>query len=127
MQINSPAVVAEVTEAFQRYEKALVDGDNESLVDWFWADEALVRFGLADEQRGYAELRDWRLNQPPVPPGRRLYSTVVTTFGTAAAVVTTGFDYPDGQPPGRQSQTWMRTPTGWRIVSAHVSWPGQPD
>ncbi|MEI7977098.1 MAG: AtzH-like domain-containing protein, partial [Betaproteobacteria bacterium] len=23
---------------------------------------------------------------------------------------------------GRQSQTWIRTADGWRIVSAHVSW-----
>jgi len=22
---------------------------------------------------------------------------------------------------GRQSQTWMRTPQGWRVVAAHVS------
>jgi len=22
---------------------------------------------------------------------------------------------------GRQSQTWLRTPDGWRVVSAHVS------
>jgi hypothetical protein len=123
MQINAPHVVAEVTEAFQRYEKALADGDNETLVEWFWADDALVRFGLADEQRGYAQLRAWRLAQPPVPAGRRLYATVVSTFGADAAVVTTGFDYPDGQPPGRQSQTWIRTPAGWRIVSAHVSHP----
>jgi hypothetical protein len=124
VRINAADVVAEVTEAFQRYEKALVDGDNETLVAYFWADEALVRFGLADEQRGYAQLAAWRRGQPPVPAGRRLYDTVVTTFGVDAAVVTTGFDYPDGQPPGRQSQTWMRTPEGWRIVSAHVSWPG---
>jgi hypothetical protein len=125
VEINRADVVAEVTEAFHTYEKALVDGDNETLVGYFWDDPALVRFGLADEQRGYAELSAWRLEQAPVPPGRRLYDTVVTTFGTDAAVVTTGFDYPAGQAPGRQSQTWMRTPAGWRIVSAHVSQSAQ--
>ncbi len=126
-EINRADVVAEVTEAFQAYEKALVDGDNDSLVGWFWAHPALVRFGLADAQRGFTELRQWRLAEPPVPPGRRLYDTVVTTFGTDTAVVTTGFDYPHGSPPGRQSQTWRRTPAGWRIVTAHVSWPGRAD
>jgi hypothetical protein len=123
VEVNRADVVAEVTGAFQAYEKALLDGDNEVLVGWFWEDPALVRFGLADEQRGFAQLRDWRMAQGPLP-GRRLYDTVVTTFGTDAAVVTTGFDYPvAGAPPGRQSQTWMRTPSGWRIVSAHVSHP----
>jgi hypothetical protein len=121
VDINRPELVAELTEVFQRYEKALVDGDNESLVGYFWSDPAVVRFGLADEQRGIDELRAWRLAQPPAAPGRRLYDTVLTTFGTGFAVITTGFDYPDGQPPGRQSQTWVRTPAGWRIVSAHVS------
>ncbi len=122
MEINQAAVVAEVTEAFQAYEKALVDGDNETLLGYFWGDPALVRFGLADEQRGYDQLRDWRMAQGPLP-GRRLYDTVVSTFGTDAAVVTTGFDYPDTGAPGRQSQTWIRTPVGWRIVGAHVSHP----
>jgi hypothetical protein len=26
-----------------------------------------------------------------------------------------------GRQTDRQSQTWMRTPEGWRVVSAHVS------
>jgi hypothetical protein len=124
VDINRSEVVAELLEAFQRYEKALIDGDNETLLGYFWNDAAVVRFGLADEQRGIDELRAWRMTQPPAAPGRRLYDTVVTTFGTDFAVITTGFDYPDGKPPGRQSQTWARTASGWRIVSAHVSWPG---
>ena len=124
MDINRAAVVAELTEMFQRYEKALADGDNEALLGFFWSDPAVVRFGLADEQRGIDELGAWRLTQPAAAPGRRLYDTVVTTFGGDFAVITTGFDYPDAQPPGRQSQTWARTAAGWRIVSAHVSWSG---
>jgi hypothetical protein len=123
VQINRPDTVAEVTEAFHRYEKALADGENDTLVAFFWSSPALVRFGLADEQHGIDELRAWRLDQPPTPPGRRLIDPEVTTFGTDAAVVTTRFDYPDGASPGRQSQTWIRTPDGWRIVSAHVSYP----
>jgi hypothetical protein len=123
MDINRADVLAELTEVFQRYEKALVDGDNETLVGYFWPGPSLVRFGLVDEQRGIDELRSWRLAQPPAPPGRRLFDTVITAFGTGFAVITTSFDYPDEQPPGRQSQTWLRTPAGWQIVSAHVSRP----
>ena len=32
---------------------------------------------------------------------------------------------PDGSDAvGRQSQTWVRSDVGWRVVSAHVSWLG---
>lgn len=27
---------------------------------------------------------------------------------------------------GRQSQTWVRMPAGWRVVAAHVSLPPPP-
>lgn len=125
MDINRPEIVAELTEAFQRYEKALVDGDNPTLIGYFWDDPALVRFGLADEQRGAGELRAWRLAQPPAPPGRTLRGTVVTTFGTDTGIVTTVFDDDTSAEPGRQSQTWIRTHNGWQIVTAHVSRGGR--
>jgi heme-degrading monooxygenase HmoA len=67
------------------------------------------------------ELRAWRAAQPPVPAGRALAETTVTTFGDDYAVVTTLFTYPSGNALGRQSQTWVRFDVGWRVVSAHVS------
>jgi hypothetical protein len=42
------------------------------------------------------------------------------TFGTDAAVVNVEFD--EGTDAvGRQSQTWIRTEAGWRIIAGHVS------
>jgi hypothetical protein len=38
-------------------------------------------------------------------------------------VVNTLFGYPGSAVLGRQSQTWVRLPLGWRIVAAHVSEP----
>ncbi|MEV4118798.1 AtzH-like domain-containing protein [Micromonospora sp. NPDC049645] len=38
-------------------------------------------------------------------------------------MVTTRFGYAGGAPTGRQTQTWVRPPVGWRIVTAHVSVP----
>ena len=67
MTINDPAVVAEVTAAFHRYEKA--------------------------HDRGTAN---------------------------------TEFVKNDSGRAGRQSHTWLRTPEGWRIVAAHVSWSPPP-
>lgn len=121
MDVDRPDVVAEVALAFAAYEKALVDGDVEAMTDAFWADARVVRYGLADRQYGAAELRAWRVAQPPLPPGRCLHDTRITTFGTDTAVVTTLFSYPDSPVEGRQSQTWARIEGEWRIVGAHVS------
>jgi len=124
VQINRSEVVAEVTAAFVDYEKALVEGDLTALAEAFWESTEVSRFGIADRQSGARALRAWRAAQDPLPPGRRLFDTRVTTFGTDLATVTTMFDYPGGEDrPGRQSQTWVRFPAGWRIVHAHVSHP----
>ena len=123
MEVDRPEVVAEVAAAFAGYEEALVAGDPDRICGYFWDSERTVRFGLADHQYGLAEQARWRRAQPPLPPGRRLTGTRISTFGADLAVVTTCFDYPGGGPTGRQSQTWVRFPAGWRIVSAHVSEP----
>jgi hypothetical protein len=122
MELDRLDVTAEVTKVFTDYEDALVSGDNERLVGYFWDAPGLVRYGLEDRQHGGGELRAWRLSQGPVPPGRALVDTVVATFGTDFAVVNTLFRYADSSATGRQSQTWVRLPAGWKIVSAHVSW-----
>jgi hypothetical protein len=118
--IDDPAVVAEVWQVFLRYEVALVAGDRAVLDELFWSDPAAVRFGVADRQRGGAAIRAWRAAQGPLP-GRVRTHTAVTTFGSDTASVTTLFHYPGRPQVGRQSQTWVRLPEGWRIVSAHVS------
>lgn len=121
VDVNRPEVVAEVAAAFAGYEKALVDGDADLVAGYFWESGETVRYGIADHQVGYAEQLAWRRAQPPLPPGRELHDTRITTFGTDHAVVTTLFRYPDRPLIGRQSQTWARLPHGWRIVTAHVS------
>lgn len=118
---DRPAVVAEVRAAFDRYERALADGDVAVLIELFWDDPRCVRFGVADRQRGGDAIALWRHAHPGVSPGRWLGDTHVLVIGEDAAVVTTLFGYPDGAVEGRQSQTWARFPTGWRIVAAHVS------
>ena len=121
MEIDRPETVSEVAAAFTAYEAALVGDDPDGIVDFFWDSAAVVRFGVADHQVGAAEQRAWRRAQPPLPPGRTLHGTRITTFGSDTAVVTTFFRYPGDPAEGRQTQTWVRLPEGWRIVSAHVS------
>ncbi|MGA4727377.1 AtzH-like domain-containing protein [Micromonospora taraxaci] len=123
MDIDRADVVAEVTAAFADYERALTDGDADRICWYFWDSERTVRFGLADHQYGLDEQRKWRAAQPPLPAGRRLVDPVITTFGPDLAVVTTRFGYAGAAATGRQTQTWVRLPVGWRIVTAHVSVP----
>lgn len=119
--LDRPEVVAEVLAAFRRYERALVDGDLAVLGELFWDDPRCVRFGVADRQQGGTEIAGWRRRHPSVPAGRRLTDTRVLAIDERTAVVTTLFGYPDGRVEGRQSQTWVRFDTGWRVVAAHVS------
>jgi ketosteroid isomerase-like protein len=114
-------VIAEVGAAFEAYEKALIRNDVDAIIGFF-ADDA-VRYGLDDMQIGLAEQRRWRLAQPPLPAGRWLKDTIIQAYGRDTAVVNTLFGYPGSAVLGRQSQTWVRLPLGWRIVAAHVSEP----
>ena len=119
--LDLPRVVAEVRAVFERYERALVEGDVAVLTELFWDDPRCVRYGVADRQHGAAEIAAWRRTHPSVPPGRRLRETVVVAVDERTAVVSTLFGYPDGAREGRQTQTWARLAEGWRIVAAHVS------
>jgi hypothetical protein len=124
LRVNEPAVVAEVEAEFARYEAALVANDVESLIRFFHDSPATVRFGIDDAQFGHEELAMFRRSQARATPPRVLRRTKITTFGADFAVADTEFVPHGSDAVGRQSQTWVRTPAGWRIVSAHVSWLG---
>lgn len=122
MEVNLPEVVAEVRAAFEAYERALVERDFAAMDAMFWDGAPVVRYGIAENQYGPEAIRAWRRVAPVIHPSRRLSNTVVTSFGRDHATVSTEFDS-DVQPGlvGRQMQTWVRFPAGWRIVAAHVS------
>lgn len=120
-EIDLPEVVEEVREHFERYERALASRELDVMAESFAALAGVVRFGIADRQRGPDELARWRGAQPAPRPGRTLSETHVATFGKDVAIVTTLFSYPGRPLLGRQSQTWVRLAHGWRIVHAHVS------
>jgi len=121
VEINNSDVIDEVSAEFAAYEHALVENDVDRILGFF-APEA-IRFGIADQQTGLEEQARWRRAQSDLPPGRRLKDTTIISYGQDVAVVTTLFGYPGSDVLGRQSQTWVRLPAGWRIVTAHVSEP----
>jgi hypothetical protein len=121
MLINLPEVLAEVVAVFARYEDALVNNRVEVLDELFWASEFTVRYGAGENLRGIDAIRAFRLARPAAGLARTLEHTVITTFGRDLATAMTEFRRAGNERTGRQSQTWVRLPEGWRVVAAHVS------
>ncbi len=119
--INLPDVLAEVTAQFNRYEAALVSNDVQTLDALFWDSPHTLRFGATENLYGYAAIANFRAHRSALNLARTLMNTHITTFGRDLAVANTEFRRTSSGATGRQSQTWMRTAEGWRVVAAHVS------
>ena len=127
MEIDLPDVLAEVTAQFERYEKALVTNDIAVLDELFRKDSRTLRYGIGENLYGYEAINAFRAARSPAGLMRKTDKTVITTYGRDTAVASTLF-YRDSAPGrvGRQMQTWIRFPEGWRIVAAHVSIIDEP-
>ena len=127
MEIDLPEVVAEVRQAYERYEQALVTNDVATLDVLFRRDERTIRYGIAENLYGYKVVAAFRAARSPINLMRTRTRTVITTYGRDFAVASTLFhrDALSGK-VGRQMQTWVRFPEGWRIVAAHVSIIDEP-
>jgi hypothetical protein len=127
MQIDLPDVIAEVREAFERYEKALVSNDVETLDELFRNDSRTIRYGATENLYGYEEIEAFRAVRPSAGLARTLSKTVITTFGRDFAMASTFFRRTTAPgKAGRMTQTWVRFDEGWRIVVGHVSVIDQP-
>jgi hypothetical protein len=122
VEINLPAVKAEVEAAFAAYETALVNNDVETLQRLFWNSDLTIRYGIGENLHGYEEIGAFRAARSPAGLARTTSRTVITTFGRDFATASTLF-HRESAPGkvGRQMQTWVRMPEGWRVVAAHVS------
>ena len=121
MEIDLPEVVAEVSAAFEAYEKALVSNDVATLDAMFRKDKRTIRYGVAENLYGHEEVAAFRAARPAINLARTRSRTVITTFGRDFAVASTLFQREGGNKLGRQMQTWVRVGEGWRVVAAHVS------
>jgi hypothetical protein len=120
MEVDLPDVVAEVSAAFERYEKAVVGNDVATLTELFRDDKRTVRYGIGENLYGFDEIATYRVARSGDNLARTRSGTVITTFGRDFAVASTLFQRQPGK-IGRQMQSWVRFPEGWRIVAAHVS------
>ncbi len=121
LDINLPEVVREMTTVFMRDEQALVSNHVVVLDELFWNDPSTIRYGATENLYGYAAIEAFRAARPSQGLAREIFNTVITTYGRDFATANTEFRRVGSVRTGRQSQTWMRTPAGWRVVSAHVS------
>jgi len=121
MQINTPNVLAEVKAVFERYEKAVIHNDVAVLDELFWNSTLTLRYGIAENLYGFDSIQSFRASRSKGVE-RTLSNSVITTYGEDFATANTEFQTAGNPRNGRQSQTWIRTADGWRIVSAHVSW-----
>ena len=122
MDIDLPEIVAEVKAAFERYEQAVVSNDVAVLDVLFRDDPRTIRYGATENLYGYGEIKAFRAARSPIGLARTLSKTVITTYGRDHAVASTLFRRSSTPGKvGRQMQTWVRFPQGWRVVAAHVS------
>jgi hypothetical protein len=127
MIVNDLMVQAEVEAEVAAYEQALVSNDVAALDNFFAQTEYAIRYGATENLHGYEAIKTFRAARSPAGLARRLEQTRVATYGRDLAVAATLFRRDDAPGKiGRQMQTWVRFPEGWRIVAAHVSVIDEP-
>lgn len=127
MEIDLPEIVAEVKAAYDRYNDAINSGNIAVLNGTFHNDPRTIRYGQAENLYGYKEIEGFRAAARALDPPRTLSKTIITTYGRDFAVASTLTERAN-QPGrvGRQMQTWVRFPEGWRVVAAQVSTIAEP-
>jgi hypothetical protein len=122
MEVDRPDAVAEVKAAFARYEQALVQNDVATLNELFRDDPRTIRYGMAENLYVYEAIKGFRAARSPAGLARKISRTVIATYGRDFATASTLFERDTVLGKiGRQMQTWVKFPEGWRIVAAHVS------
>ena len=127
MIVDDPQTKAEVEAQFAAYERALVSNDVAALDRFFLASDAAIRYGAGENLYGDEAIKAFRAARPAAGLARRLEKTRIVTYGRDCAIAATLFRR-DSAPGkiGRQMQTWIRFPEGWRIVAAHISVIDEP-
>jgi ketosteroid isomerase-like protein len=121
MNPDHPAARTEVTAAFERYERALNANDVATLNELFLDAPQTIRYGVAEQLYGHAEIAAFRGARPNIDITRTLLRVEITAWSPDFATANCEYRRNASGRHGRQSQTWMRTPAGWRVISAHVS------
>lgn len=123
MTINDPVLLAEVTQAFEAYERALMADDLPAMDALFHDAPTTNRFGVGEVLWGMEAIREFRKGRGGSPQ-RRLGQVAITVYGESFATADAEFFREGSERRGRQSQAWVKFADGWKVVSAHVSLEG---
>jgi ketosteroid isomerase-like protein len=123
MTIDDPTLLAEVTHAFEAYERALMADDVAALDALFHAAPTTNRYGVGEVLYGIDAIRDFRKGRGGSPQ-RTLGRVAITVYGDAFATADAEFFRDGSDRRGRQTQAWVKFADGWKVVSAHVSLEG---
>ena len=119
MEITNPDVEDEVTAACEDYDRALAERDVGGMDGHFWNSPHTIRYGVGECLYGRDEIVAYR--QGSAASTKQRIRLVITTFGRDFATVSVEFTREGLDRTGRQQQSWVRMPEGWRVVAAHVS------
>jgi hypothetical protein len=120
VQLDDPAVLAEVRAVFDRYEAALMANRTEELDAIFWADPRTVRFVITEILYGHDAIRAFRAGVKAY--AQRIQRRVhIVAFGRDFAATHLEYERVGTGLIGRETKIMARLPEGWRVVSAHVS------
>jgi hypothetical protein len=78
VKVNDPAVLAELTAAFEDYERALMTNDTEALDRLFCNSPETVRYGVGENLYGFEEIAAFRRARAGGAPRRVLTRTAIT-------------------------------------------------
>jgi hypothetical protein len=123
MKINDPRLLVEMNAAFAEYERALMADDIPAMDKLFHDAPTTNRFGVGEVLYGIEEIREFRKGRGG-SPRRTLGRVAITVYGDRFATADAEFFRENSDRRGRQSQSWVKFPDGWKVVSAHVSLEG---
>lgn len=123
MKIDDPILLAEITEAFQAYERALMADDVPAMDALFHDAPTTNRYGVGEVLYGIEEIREFRKGRGGSPQ-RKLGRVAITVYGDSFATADAEFFRENSDRRGRQTQAWVKFADGWKVVSAHVSLEG---
>lgn len=120
-KFDAKQIEAEIRTCFDGYEAALVGNDVEALIGYFWNDSRAVRLSAGGGLYGYEAIASFRKGRDATDMARELLRVDIVALSSDLGVATAEYRRSGSGRRGAQSQVWMRTGQGWRIVSAHVS------
>ncbi|MFT4026521.1 MAG: oxalurate catabolism protein HpxZ [Novosphingobium sp.] len=123
MKINDPGLLVEMGAAFAEYERALMADDIPAMDKLFHDAPTINRYGVGETLYGIEEIREFR-NGRGGSPQRKLVRVAISVYGNSFATADAEFFRENSDRRGRQSQSWVKFPDGWKVVSAHVSLEG---